>query len=101
MRKIIIILILLTSFTVFAQSGTTIKSDDLLKLRNLQYEQAKIILRMQDLKSEFDRLNTEQIKKKDDIDKWIKDQAKEQNIDLTTHQFDLDQLKFVEIKKNE
>lgn len=80
---------------------TQIKSDDLLKLRNLQYEHAKRIIRMQDLKSEFDKLNSEQQKISAEIDSWIKEQAKIQNVDLTKNTWDSDQLKFVEIKKNE
>jgi len=94
-------------FSVFSIVGvatlqeTKISSDDLLKLRNLQYEQAKRIVRMQDLKAEFDKLNSEQQQISLSINEWIKDQAKKQNIDLTKYQWDSDQLKFVEIKKNE
>lgn len=86
---------------VATQQPKQTSSDDLLRLRNFQYEQAKRILRMQELKSEFDRLNSEQQQFATEISNWIKEQAKIQNVDLTTHKFDFDQLKFVEIKKNE
>lgn len=98
MKKTLLIIIL--AGTVFAQNPQ-IKSEDLLKFRNLQYEQAKRALRMQDLRNEFDRLNSEQQKIGTEIDNWIKEQAKVQNVDLAKYVFDSDQLKFVEIKKNE
>lgn len=108
MRKLLIyplLFILLYSFTIsigaFVTVQQQIKSDDLLKLRNLQYEQAKRIVRMQDLKSEFDKLNIEQQQISAEIDSWIKEQAKINNIDLTKSRWDSDKLKFVEIKKNE
>lgn len=97
-----IICIWCTIIPTQSQNGSyTIKSDNLLKLRNLQYEQAKRILRMQELKNEFDKLNIEQQALAVEIDSWIKEQAKAQNIDLTKSKFDLDTLKFVEIKQNE
>ena len=77
---------------------TSTSSDDLLKLRTLQYEQAKRVIRMQDLKSEFDKLNLEQQSFAVEINEWIKDQAKKQNVDLTKNKFDLDLGKFVENK---
>lgn len=96
---IVVVILLLTGLVVGSAQTPTIKSDDLLKLRNLQYEQAKRILRMQDLKSEFDRLNSEQQKLTIDIENWIKEQGKAQNIDFTKQRFDLDQMKFVDIPK--
>lgn len=85
----------------FAQNGNKISSEELLKLRNLQFEQAKRVVRMQDLRTEFERINGENEQLKIQIDAWIKEQAQKQNIDLTKYYFDSDQLKFVEIKKNE
>lgn len=87
---------------VLSQNGTsTIKSDDLLKLRNLQYEQAKRLIRMQEIKAEFDKLNSENQSISVEISNWIKEQAKIQNVDLAKNTFDFDKLKFVEIKPNE
>lgn len=101
-RTLILLIILFNIIGVVGVNALSgIKSDDLLILRNLQYEQAKRVIRMQELKSEFDKLNNEQQQISISINAWIKDQAKKQNVDLTKNQFDLDQLKFVEIKKNE
>lgn len=72
-----------------------------MKLRNLQFEQAKRVVRMQDLKAEFDKVSSENENFKAQIEIWIRDQAQKQNVDLTKFYFDSDQLKFVEIKKNE
>jgi len=108
MKKLIvwpILYITLFSFVMVVRAVVVVQnpisSDDLQKLRNLQYEQAKRIVRMQELKSEFDKLNSEQQQYSVFINDWIKDQAKKQNIDLAKYQFNFDQLKFVEIKKNE
>lgn len=103
--KIRTLILLIILFNVVGAIGVNalsdIKSDDLLKLRNLQYEKAKRIIRMQELKSEFDKLNTEQQSLDTEINTWIKEQAKSQNVDLTKNRFDFDNLKFVEIKQNE
>lgn len=85
-----------------AQNGIlTTKPDDLLKVRNLQYEQAKRLLRMQQIQAEYTKLDAEQQNLSSQIDNWIKEQAKINNIDLTKNRFDFDSLKFVEIKPNE
>lgn len=76
-----------------------ITSEDLLKFRNLQYEQAKRVVRMQEIRAEYEKLNSENEKFKVEIESWVRDQAKKQNVDLKTHYFDSDQLKFVEIKQ--
>lgn len=81
--------------TAFSQTPQ-VKTEDLLRLRNLQYEQAKRLVRMQEIKSEFDRLNSENQRLNAEIETWIKEQAKAQNIDLTKDVFDFDKLKFVE-----
>lgn len=103
--KIRTLILLIILFNVVGAIGVNtlsdIKSDELLKLRNLQYEQAKRIIRMQELKNEFDKLSVEQQTISSEIDNWIKEQAKIQNVDLTKNRFDLDKLKFVEIKQNE
>lgn len=93
---VLITLALFITPIVLSQSN-----EELLKFRNLQYEQAKRIVRMQDLRAEFDKLNIENEKIKGEMDNWIKEQAKKQNVDLTKYAWDSDQLKFVEIKKNE
>lgn len=97
----IIFVILFVALCTYSQNGATISSDDLLKLRNLQYEQAKYVIRMQDLRTEFDKVSSDNEKVKAQIDAWIIEQAKKQNIDLTKYRFDSDQLKFVEIKAND
>lgn len=99
MKKIILILFLVG--VAVGQTNQQIKSDDLLVVRNLQYEKAKRIIRMQELKSEFDKLNIEQQSLDIEIDNWIKEQARIQKIDLNKNKFDFDKLKFVEIKQNE
>jgi len=101
MRKLFalsVIPTLLLFMTVFTQDKQ-IPADDLLKFRNLQYEQAKRVVRMQDLKSEFDKLNSENEQLKAEMSAWVKDQAKKQNIDLAKFYFNSDTLKFVEIPK--
>ncbi len=100
--KIIVLPIILASL-LFAgiMQNNKINSDDLLKLRNLQLEQAKRVMRMQELQIEFSKLNSEQQQLAASIDSWVKEQAKLQNVDLTKNKFDFDSLKFVEIKPNE
>lgn len=97
--KILILYLLLFIFTI--PQTSKIKPEDLLVVRSLQYEKAKRIIRMQELKTEFDKLNTEQQALDVEMDNWVKEQAKIQNIDLTKNRFDFDKLKFVEIKQNE
>lgn len=97
---ILLVIICSFCFVVIAQENK-ISSDDLLKLRSLQYEQAKRVIRLQDLRNEFIRVSSENESISAEIESWIKEQAKKQNIDLTKNHFDSDQLKFVETKKNE
>lgn len=97
----IVIIIYIAGAILVNALPTDTTADDLLKLRNLQYEQAKRIVRMQELKSEFDKLNSEQQQFSVEINNWIIDQAKKQSKDLTKERFDLDKLNWVEIQKVE
>jgi hypothetical protein len=100
--------ILFASITVAAQSlpadpaaqqkaaAPVVKSEELLKMRSLQYESAKRLVRMHQLQAEFEKLQNEQQSLAQQINAWIVAQAEALKVDLKKLQFDFDALRFVE-----
>jgi len=72
-----------------------LKAEDLLNIRNLQFDQAKRLLEMQSLKSRYEQLQNESQSFQPALRTMIEAAAKAANVDLTKWEFDSDSLKFV------
>lgn len=68
---------------------------DQLKFSRLQFEQAKIVLRLQDLEREAVKARAENDEVLRKMTDWLNEQAKALKIDMSTHTFDFTNLVFV------
>jgi hypothetical protein len=78
-----------------ALQAPALKAEDLLKIRDLQYAQAKRVQQMQQMEAVYKRLQDDQASDSRHIDDVIREAAKAANIDISKWVFDAETLKFV------
>ena len=71
-----------------------------LQIRNLQFKQDKILLKMQQLQLEFKDLDFQQKEISATIESLVRDLSRDQKADMKLLVFDLDSLDFVTRKSN-
>jgi len=72
-----------------------LKTEDLLKIRDLQYSQAKRALQMKQYEAAYRQLQDDQMADARRIDDVIREAAKGASVDIEKWSFDADALKFV------
>ncbi len=77
------------------ESAPALKTEDLLKVRDLQYQQAKRLLVMRQMEKEYKALQDAVDAGQQQMNEVISAGAKASNVDLTKWAFDPDALKFV------
>ncbi len=76
-------------------TGGTLKTEDLLKIRDLQYEQAKRLLEMRQIEARYRELQEATVSGQQQIDDAVRAGAAAANVDLKQWVFDADRLKFI------
>jgi hypothetical protein len=71
-----------------------VKAEDALKIRDLQYEQAKRAMEMRDLEERYQQLKTESDNWRTQMQAAIAAAAKSAGVDLAKWDFNIDTLKF-------
>ncbi|HKO43322.1 MAG TPA: hypothetical protein VJU84_08530 [Pyrinomonadaceae bacterium] len=69
--------------------------EQLLKIRDLQYSQAKVVLEMRQLEARYKELQQQGATLQHELDRAVTDGAKSAGVDLDKWIFDTDKLKFV------
>ena len=80
-------------------AAPTLKTESLFYIRDLQYEQAKLLLGMKQLEAQYKKLQEDVDRLGQSVNAIVEADAKAANIDLSKWSFDTDKLKFVPREK--
>lgn len=80
-------------------AAPALKTESLFYIRDLQYEQAKLLLGMKQLEAQYKKLQEDVDRLGQSVNAIVEADAKAANIDLSKWSFDTDKLKFVPREK--